>query len=67
MNKEAQNSLSEWTPINDRIITAKFLSNHADLVIIQCYAPTSDADEGQKDAFYEALDKSIRKFGEITR
>ena len=26
LNKEAQSSLSEWTPINDRIITAKFLS-----------------------------------------
>ena len=62
LNKEAQNSLSEWTPINDRIITAKFLSNHADLVIIQCYAPTSNADDGQKDAFYEALDETIRKF-----
>ena len=38
------------------------MSNHAGPVIIQCYASTSDADEGQKDAFYEALDESIRKY-----
>ena len=48
-------SLMEWEPVNERIIRARFFSRHIKLTVIQCYAPTNDASEEEKEAFYLAL------------
>nr|KAG5691332.1 hypothetical protein BaRGS_014031 [Batillaria attramentaria] len=49
LNK-AQRALIGWEPVNSRIITAKFITKKKDikLNIIQCYAPTNDAEEEKK-------------------
>ena len=59
---EAQKALIGWEPVSSRIITAKFLTNHKriHLNIIQCYAPTNDAEETAKDEFYDRLGAVIR-------
>ena len=55
INREAENALIGWKPVNDRIITARFLSRHVKTTIIQVYAPVEDAEEETKNAFYEQL------------
>ena len=54
---EAHGALIGWEPVNSRIITAKFTTKKKDirLNIIQCYAPTNDAEKEKKDDFYQQL------------
>ncbi len=59
MSQKAAQALMDWTPINERIITARFYSNHIKLTIIHAYAPTEDADEQDKDKFYEQLQEVL--------
>ena len=60
---DAQRALIGWEPVNSRIITAKFTTKKKNikLNIIQCYAPTNDAEEEKKDDFYEQLQSVIGK------
>jgi hypothetical protein len=51
MSKETSKTLMEWHPVNDRIIYARFDSKHIKLSVIQCYSPTNDANDNEKDAF----------------
>ena len=58
---EAQQALVGWEPVNSRIITAKFTNKKKDirLNIIQCYAPTNDAEEERKEVFVQQLQAVI--------
>ena len=55
ISKEVEKTLLQWQPVNDRLITARFDSNFCKLTLIQCYAPTNDADEEIKNEFYDQL------------
>ena len=61
MTKGTHKTLYEWTPISDRIITARFWSKYIKTTVIQVYAPTNDADEDDKESFYDQLQKVVDK------
>ena len=59
VSKKLKKSLIEWHPVSDRIIVARFNSQHAKVTIVQVYAPTNQADDEIKDQFYECLQKTL--------
>jgi hypothetical protein len=62
---ESQRALIGWEPAISREMAAKFNSKKSkiELNIIQCYAPTNDADEEEKDDFYRQLHAVLDKTG----
>ena len=61
----AQQTLVGWEPVSPRIVCAQFLTRKKEikLNVIQCYAPTNDADEDKKDTFYQQLQDVIDSKG----
>ena len=57
LGKQAGNSLIGWTPVDHRIITARFQSRKT--TVIQAYAPTENSDDEDKDEFYGKLQDVI--------
>ena len=55
LDVEAGKSLMEWEPVSHRIIRARFYSRFTKTTIVQCYSPTEDADDEDKDEFYTQL------------
>jgi len=57
MSKETIKCLNDCTPINKRILKARFCSKYTKLVL--AYAPTNDADEQRKE---DPLDSVIKNY-----
>ncbi|KAJ8340031.1 hypothetical protein SKAU_G00346640 [Synaphobranchus kaupii] len=65
MTKETRKALIAWEPINSRVITASFRTNNRRVKahIIQCYAPTNDADGEVKARSYDSLNHLLGRIG----
>ena len=59
INKKHEKSLLEWKPVSDRLIMARFNSKYVKMTLLTCYAPTEDADEEEKDVFYDQQQSAI--------
>jgi hypothetical protein len=55
LSKRVKNTLISYTPISERIITARLHSRHINISVVVAYAPTEDANDGVKDDFYQQL------------
>ena len=49
----------KFVPVNDRIILLRFRFRHADLTVIEAYAPTEEAEDSVKEKFYYALQATL--------
>ena len=61
LSAEATASLIEWTPVSSRIVLARLRSRARNVQIVQCYAPTNDADGDVKTDFYEQLQATLEQ------
>ena len=59
LTKKATRALLEWNPVSSRIILARFDTKFQKTTIIQVYAPTNNADEDEKQEFYNSLQATV--------
>ena len=56
LSKKVKDSLISYTPVSERIITARLHSAHINVSITVGYAPINDTTSSVKDKFYNELD-----------
>jgi exonuclease III len=59
INKYIRGAMLEWNPVSERIITARIQTKLRKISIVQCYAPTENAELVEKEAFYSLLHKNL--------
>ncbi|VDO69082.1 unnamed protein product [Schistosoma curassoni] len=61
LSKEARNALVGWESHGSRIIKVSFKTKKEGITmnIIQCYAPTNDSNNNNKDQLYDRLQSII--------
>ena len=55
VNKRVRNAVLRCSLKNDRMISVHFLGKSFNIMVIQVYAPTSNAEEAKVERFYEDL------------
>ena len=55
VNKRVRNAILECNLKNDRMISVRFQGKPFSIMVIQVYAPTSNAEEAEVEQFYEDL------------
>jgi hypothetical protein len=58
-NKIINYALLEWKPVSEQIITARINIKFRKMSVVQCNAPTENAELEEKEAFYTHLDKRL--------
>jgi hypothetical protein len=53
ITKHGKNSLMDWKPISERILTACFKTHIRNVTLIQCCAPTEVTEKTKKEEYYQ--------------
>ena len=61
ISRSTEKTLIELEPVSDRVIRARFHSKYCKLTILQCYAPTNEAEDEVKDDWYEQLQYEVSR------
>ena len=61
VNKRVQNAVLGCNLKNDRMISVRFQGKLFNIMVIQVYAPTSNAEEAEVEQFYEDLQDLIKQ------
>ncbi|KAE9547476.1 hypothetical protein FO519_009312 [Halicephalobus sp. NKZ332] len=61
LNKEASQALIGWKPVSERIITARLQARYLKTTIVQAYSPTEEAENAEKDVFYDLLQNTLNE------
>ena len=59
VNKRVQNAVLGCSLKNDRMISVHFQGKPLNIMVIQAYAPTSNAEEAEVEWFYEDLQELL--------
>ena len=59
ISKNLRKSVMSYNAVSSRIVTIRIKARHANMSIIQIYAPTLDKDDEVHDEFYEQLQVTI--------
>ena len=59
LRKGMEKSLLEWKPVSSRLVRARMRGRHTNITLIQCYAPTNDREDTDKNAFYRQLQAEV--------
>ncbi|XP_063405708.1 uncharacterized protein LOC134689673 [Mytilus trossulus] len=59
LSKSASNSVAEWIAINERITKIRMKTSYGHMTVIQCYAPTNDYTDNEKEIYYDKLNQII--------
>ena len=60
VNKRVQNAVLGCNLKNDRMISVHLQGKPLNIIVIQVYAPTSNAEEAEVEWFYEDLQRPFR-------
>ena len=59
VNKRVRNAVLGCNLKNDRMISVRFQGKPFNIMVIQTYAPTSNAEEAEVERFYEDLQELL--------
>lgn len=59
IDRRFRNTVINHKFVSERIMSVRFKSKRRNLSVVQCYAPTQDADDEVKLAFYDQLNKCL--------
>ena len=59
VNKRVRNAVLQCNLKNDRMISVRFQGKTFNIMVIQVYAPTSNAEEAEVEWFYEDLQELL--------
>jgi len=59
IEKAVMTQVKKIVPVNERICYIRITQKKLDLIILNCYAPTENADEDEKNNFYDTLEATF--------